>query len=71
MRKHFPTGTFDPTEQYDLLRNTLVDHELGGVIWVRSFPGEGPPHKRFKAATILLPGSVEKPFLMIQAAREE
>ncbi len=64
VRQYFPIN-FDPSERYELLREALLDQDLGGVIWVRSFPGDGPAHERIQSSTILLPDDEEGDYILL------
>ena len=55
LRKVLPAGASDPDDLSPLLKNKLIDLDLGGVLRIRSVPGEGAAHKRVTSATIVLP----------------
>ncbi len=47
VRKFFPTGQIDPDKPLPpLLRKTILDNDLAGILRITAKPGEGAPHER-------------------------
>ena len=47
VRKFFPTGQIDPDRPLPpLLRKTILDNDLAGILRITAKPGEGAPHER-------------------------
>ncbi len=64
VRKLLPPGaTEKEIDLSPLLRRTLAAHDLGGIILFTGGPGEGEPHERTRAHTIILPHSDTEPAL--------
>ncbi len=67
VRKLLPPGAADAeTDLSPLLRNTLMTHDLGGIILFKAPPGPGEPHKRTRAHTIIMPKSPEQPVIRFE-----
>jgi serine/threonine protein kinase len=60
VRMCLPAGPLDPEEPNPLLRKTLISHDLGGILRIRSFPGEGEPSERINVVMIAVPESPEE-----------
>ncbi len=65
VRMYLPTGPVDPDAAHPLLRNTLLDFDLGGVIRIKSLPGEGPPEQRIESVMIAMPISDNAPLVRL------
>ncbi len=65
VRMCLPTGPVDPDAANPLLRNTLLDFDLGGVLRIKSLPGEGPPEQRIESVMIAVPDSDDAPLLRL------
>ena len=65
VRKYLPPGMIDPKATNPLLRNTLLDLDLGGILRIKSVPGDGPPNKRLQAVMIAAPAAEDAPFLRL------
>jgi hypothetical protein len=65
VRKYLPPGAVEPDAANPLLRNALVDFDLGGIIRIRALPGEGPPSERFEAVMIAAPVDEDAPFVRL------
>jgi hypothetical protein len=59
VRGCLPTGSVDPKAPNPLLRNTLVDLDFGGIIRIKSTPGDGPPSARIESVMIAVPDREE------------
>ena len=47
VRKFLPTGQIDPDQPFPpLLRKTIFDNDLAGILRIIAKPGEGAPHER-------------------------
>ncbi|MCH7798311.1 MAG: hypothetical protein IID28_07670 [Planctomycetes bacterium] len=65
VRMCLPTGPVDPDAANPLLRNTLLKFNLGGVLRIKSVPGEGPPEQRIESVMIAVPDSDDAPLLRL------
>jgi len=65
VRKYLPLGALEPGVPNLLLRNALLDFDLGGIIRIKSVPGEGPPNQRFEAVMIAAPVDEDAPFVRL------
>ena len=63
VRGCLPTGPLDPLASYALLRNTLMDFDFGGIIRIKSLPGDGPAEARIQSVMIALPANEEFPLV--------
>ncbi len=63
VRKYLPPGVIEPGAVHPLLRNALVDFDLGGIIRIKSVPGVGPPNERIEAVMIAAPADEDAPFV--------
>ena len=61
-----PAGRLDPKEPNPLLRKTLISHDLGGILRIRSFPGEGEPSERINVVMIAVPETPEAPLVHLE-----
>ncbi|MEE9129543.1 MAG: hypothetical protein V3T84_05955 [Phycisphaerales bacterium] len=53
VRKFLPTGQIDPDRPLPpLLRKTILDNDLAGILRITAKPGEGAPHERIDWALI-------------------
>ena len=53
MRKFLPMGQIDPDQPLPpLLRKTILDNDLAGILRITAKPGEGAPHERIDWALI-------------------
>ena len=73
VRGVLPTGAVDPLAPNPLLRNALLDFDFGGIIRIKSTPGDGPPEARIESVMIALPDKAEVPLvrLVVPPADEE
>jgi len=74
VRGVLPTGAVDPLAPNPLLRNALLDFDFGGIIRIKSTPGDGPVDARIESVMIVLPDTEEVPLLRLvvpKADREE
>ena len=65
VRMCLPTGPLDPHAANPLLRSTLLNFNLGGVLRIKSLPGEGPPEQRIESVVIAVPDSLDAPLLWL------
>ena len=63
VRGCLPTGPVDPVAPNPLLRNTLLDFDFGGIIRIKSLPGDGPAEARIESVMIALPNSEDVPLV--------
>jgi len=63
VRGVLPTGPVDPSAPNPLLRNTLLDLDLGGIIRIKAMPGDGPAETRIESVMIAVPDRAEAPLL--------
>ncbi len=61
VRGCLPTGAVDPEAANPLLRHTLLALDLGGIIRIKSTPGDGPPDARIESVMIVVPARDEAP----------
>ena len=61
VRGCLPTGAVDPDAANPLLRHTLLALDLGGIIRIKSTPGDGPPDARIESVMIVVPARDEAP----------
>ncbi|MHC4306034.1 MAG: hypothetical protein ACYS15_19615, partial [Planctomycetota bacterium] len=66
VRTCLPAGPLDPKEPNPKLRKTLVSHDLGGILRIRSFPGEGEPSERIKVVMVAVPEAPEAPLVHLE-----
>ena len=53
IRKFLPAGVIDPDKPLPkLLRKTILDNDLAGILRITATPGEGAPHERIRWALI-------------------
>ena len=53
IRKFLPAGVIDPDKPLPkLLRKTILDNDLAGILRITAAPGEGAPHERIRWALI-------------------
>ncbi len=73
VRGVLPTGAVDPLAPNPLLRNALLDFDFGGIIRIKSTPGDGPVEARIESVMIALPDKEEVPLvrLVVPPADEE
>jgi len=71
VRRYLPTGPVDPSAPNPLLRNTLLDLDFGGIIRIKSTPGDGPAETRIESVMIALPDSDEVPLMRWVVPRAE
>ena len=65
VRGVLPTGAVDPLAPNPLLRNTLLDLDLGGIIRIKATPGNGPAEARIESVMIAVPDRAEAPLLRL------
>jgi hypothetical protein len=70
IRRYLPVGPIDPNDPNLLLRNTLVDLGVGGILRIETYPGEGEPHQRINAVMIAVPEAPEAPLVRIEVPPE-
>ena len=63
VRGSLPTGPVDPTAPNPLLRNALLEFDFGGIIRIKSLPGDGPAEARIESVMIALPESEDFPLV--------
>ncbi|MHC5008038.1 MAG: protein kinase domain-containing protein [Planctomycetota bacterium] len=66
VRTCLPAGSLDPMDPNPQLRKTLGSYDLGGILRIRSFPGEGEPSERIKAVMIAVPKAREAPLVHLE-----
>jgi hypothetical protein len=70
VRKHLPVGPIDPEDSNLLLRKTLEDIGVGGILRINTYPGKGQPHERMNAVMIALPAVPGDPLVKIKVPAE-
>jgi hypothetical protein len=65
VRQYLPTGPIDPDDPNPLLRDTMCDLGIGGILRVGTYPGDGAPRQRVNATLIAVPESEDSPFVTI------
>ncbi len=63
VRKYLPPGAIELGAANPLLRNALMAFDLGGIIRIKSIPGEGPSNERIEAVMIAAPADEDAPFV--------
>ena len=71
VRGVLPTGPVDPSAPNALLRNTLLNLDFGGILRIKSTPGDGPAESRIVSVMIALPDSDEFPLMRYVVPRAE
>jgi serine/threonine protein kinase len=66
VRKYLPPGPMDPDDPNPLLRDTMTDLGIGGILRVGTYPGEGGPGERVNATLIAMPDKPDAPFVRIE-----
>ncbi len=71
VRSVLPTGAVDTRAANPLLRSTLLDLDFGGIIRIKSTPGDGPPDARIESVTIAVPDDDEVPLMRFVVPKAE
>jgi hypothetical protein len=66
VRQYLPTGPIDPDDPNPLLRDTMRDLGIGGILRVSTYPGDEKPYKRINATLIAVPETPDAPFVRIE-----
>jgi serine/threonine protein kinase len=68
VRKYLPPGPISPDDPNPMLRRALINFDIGGVLRVGTFPGEGEPHERINAVMVAVPEASDEPMVRIEVS---